>query len=256
MTRRLLLRASGVALLLAGWQVATLLAADPARWPTFDAIAIRTWTAWITEPSAWIDAVLPSLARLAAGWLVAVGLGVALGLLIGRSGAARDILLPIVHFGRAIPPPVVVPLLLVLLGIGDAMKVALIAFGCIWPVLLNTVDGVSDVDPLHAETARAHRLSPSERLRWVVLPGAAPRIMAGMRTSLSMAVILMVISEMVGAVDGIGFELVQAQRTFRSLDVWAAIVVLGLVGWTLNGLLAGIERRLLRWQAPARGAAA
>ena len=246
--RRALTAASGVAVLLVAWELLALVADDGAAWPRFSAVATRTWTTWIVAPSAWSDAIAPSVVRLAAGWLIAAVTGITLGVLVGRSAAAREVLAPLIHVARAIPPPAILPLLIVLLGIGDTTKVALIAIGCVWPILLNTADGVAAVEPLHAETARAYRLPSLERLRWLILPGAAPRILAGLRISLSMAIILMVVSEMVGAVDGVGFQLVQAQRTFRTLDVWAAIVVLGVLGWALNAGLARLERRVLRWQ--------
>jgi ABC-type nitrate/sulfonate/bicarbonate transport system permease component len=248
LARRMVLAASGIALMLVGWELAALLVADPVAWPPFSAVAARTWETWIADPAAWVDAVAPSVARLTAGWLLAAATGILLGILIGRSRTVRELLAPVVHVARAIPPPALLPLLIVAIGIGDGTKVALIAIGCVWPILLNTADGVAAVEPLHAETARAYRLPAVERLRSIVLPGAAPRIFAGLRISLSMAIILMVISEMLGALDGIGFELVQAQRTFRTLDVWSAIVVLGLLGWALNAALASVEHRFLRWQ--------
>jgi ABC-type nitrate/sulfonate/bicarbonate transport system permease component len=152
---------------------------------------------------------------------------------------------------RAIPPPALIPLFIVLLGIGDSMKVAMILFGVIWPILLNTVDGVRSVDALHLDTARIFGVSRRDVLFRVVLPSAGPKIFAGLRVSLSIAVILMVISEMVATLNGIGFTLVQAQRNFRMLDVWAGILMLGLIGYVLNTFLSLIERRVLRWQRGA-----
>ena len=163
---------------------------------------------------------------------------------------------PVVQFLRAIPPPALLPPFIVLLGIGDLMKVALIGFGVVWPIVINTADGVASVEPGHRETARAYRIGPVDQLTRIVLPSAAPKIFAGLRVSLSIAVILMVISEVVATVNGIGFELVQAQRTFRSLDVWATIVLLGIIGYALNGLLGLVERRVLRWHPHAAERAA
>jgi ABC-type nitrate/sulfonate/bicarbonate transport system permease component len=131
------------------------------------------------------------------------------------------------------------------------MKVAMIAFGTIWPILLNTADGVASVEPLHRQTARAYGVGARDELLHIVLPSAAPKIFAGLRISLSIAVILMVISELVASVNGIGFELLQAQRTFRSLDVWATIVLLGVIGYVLNAVLGLVEGRALRWHGPA-----
>ena len=243
----LALRLSVLAAVVVGWQAATLIVDDPVNWPTFTDVVARFWDAWLTDPDAWVRSIAPSLARLLGGWAGAAMLGIGLGVLIGSSPRARDYVDPIVHFARAIPPPVLLPLFIVLLGIGDAMKVAMIGFGTIWPILLNTADGVRSVEPLHRETARAYRVRARDELLRIVLPSATPRIFAGLRISLSIAVILMVISELVATVNGIGFELLQAQRTFRSLDVWATIVLLGVIGYVLNATLGLVEGRVLRW---------
>jgi ABC-type nitrate/sulfonate/bicarbonate transport system permease component len=247
----LAVRLSVLAVLVVGWQAATLIADDPVNWPTFTDVIARFWDAWLTDPDAWAGSIGPSLARLLGGWLGAAVLGIGLGVLIGTSPRARDFVDPIVHFVRAIPPPVLLPLFIVLLGIGDAMKVAMIGFGTIWPILLNTADGVASVEPLHRQTARAYGVGARDELLHIVLPSAAPKIFAGLRISLSIAVILMVISELVASVNGIGFELLQAQRTFRSLDVWATIVLLGVIGYVLNAVLGLVEGRALRWHGPA-----
>lgn len=246
-----LLRISVLAGLIVTWQVLAVLVDDPVHWPTFTAVAERLWTDWITNPDAWVDSILPSMVRLLAGWLAAVVVGVALGILIGLSPVARDYVNPIIQFLRAIPPPALLPLFIVLLGIGDAMKVAMIAFGVVWPILLNTADGVGSVDPLQRDTGRAFRITNLDQLTRIVLPSAAPKIFAGLRVSLSIAVILMVISELYATVNGIGFELVQAQRSFRTLDVWAIIVLLGIIGYTLNAILAAIESHVLAWHRGA-----
>lgn len=244
------LRVSVLFALMVAWQVLSTLA-HSVFFPTFTASAERLFEAWITNPSALSGDLLPSMVRLLLGWLVAIVLGVSAGVLLGRSAAARDFVDPIVQFMRAIPPPALLPLFIVLLGIGDAMKVMIILFGVIWPILLNTVDGVRSVDSLHLDTARVYGIRARDELLRIVLPSAAPKIFAGLRVSLSIAVILMVISEMVATINGVGFALVQAQRNFRMLDVWAGLLLLGVIGYALNGGLALVERRVLRWQLGA-----
>jgi ABC-type nitrate/sulfonate/bicarbonate transport system permease component len=249
--RRLLLRVSVFASLLAAWQALTMLVDDRVSWPTFTAVTGRLWELWIAAPDAWVGSLAPSILRLLVGWGVAVLLGVAVGTLIGLSAKARDYVDPIIQFLRAIPPPTLLVLFIVLLGIGDSMKVAIIVFGVVWPILINTADGVGSVDPLQRETGRVFRIGFFDELTRVVLPSAAPKIFAGLRVSLSIAVILMVISELYAATDGVGFELVQAQRTFRTLDVWATIVLLGIIGYVLNSILAAVEGRVLGWHRGA-----
>lgn len=245
------LRLSVLAGLAVAWQLAALVANDPISWPTFTEVVARVWSTWATDPAAWSDSMAPSLARLLAGWAMAVMVGVVIGTILGLSATARDYLGPTVSFLRAIPPPALLPLFIVLLGIGDGMKAAVIGFGAVWPILLNTADGVASVDQLQRDTARAYRIGVRDELLRIVLPAAGPKIFAGLRISLSIAVILMVISEMVATVDGVGFALVQAQRSFRTLDVWAAIMVLGIIGFALNAALAVVEGRALRWHRGA-----
>jgi len=245
------LRASVLVGLVLAWQLVTTLVDDPVSWPTFSDVIGRFWDAWASDPDAWRRSLVPSLGRLLGGWLGAVVIGVAVGTLIGLSARGRDYVDPIVQFLRAIPPPALLPLFIVLLGIGDAMKVVMIGFGVVWPILLNTADGVGSVEPLHRETGRVYGIGVRDELLRIILPSAAPKIFAGLRVSLSIAVILMVISEMVATVNGVGFELVQAQRTFRSLDVWATIVLLGILGYALNAILAVVEGSVLSWHRGA-----
>jgi len=245
------MRLSVLAGLAVAWQLAALVADDPISLPAFTEVVARVWSTWAADPTAWSNAIGPSLARLLAGWSMAVVAGVVIGTILGLSATARDYLGPTISFLRAIPPPALLPLFIVLLGIGDGMKAAVIGFGAVWPILLNTADGVASVDPLQRDTARAYRIGFRDELIRIVLPAAAPRIFAGLRISLSIAVILMVISEMIATVDGVGFALVQAQRSFRTLDVWAAIVVLGIIGFSLNAALGVVEGRALRWHRGA-----
>jgi ABC-type nitrate/sulfonate/bicarbonate transport system permease component len=156
--------------------------------------------------------VLPSLARLGAGYALAVCVGVALGVLAGSSRGFRALIEPPLEFLRAIPPPVMVPVLILFAGVGDQMKILVIATGCVWPILLNTIDGVRGIDPVLRDTSAAYRLGPLTRLRHLVLRGASPQAFTGCRQALSIGLILMVISEMFAATNGLGFSTIQFQR--------------------------------------------
>lgn len=206
----------------------------------------ETWLAGGTE-SRLVSDVLPSLARLAAGYSAAAVAGIGTGLLIGRFRSLRAVVEPVLEIFRAIPPPVMVPLLVALAGIDDAMKILVIVFGCVWPILLNTVDGVRAVDPVMVDACRVYGVRGVARVRALTLPAASPQIMAGLRQALSIGIILMVISEMFAASNGIGFTVVQFQRTFALPQMWTGILVLGLLGVALSLLFRAAERRVLAW---------
>jgi ABC-type nitrate/sulfonate/bicarbonate transport system permease component len=186
--------------------------------------------------------VVPSLLRLTAGYFLAVVIAVLVGIPLGLNATARRAAAPIVEFLRAIPPPALLPLAIVVIGVGNSMKVAIIAFVCLWPVLLNTIDGIRGIDPTLVDTARVYGVP-----RRATLPAAAPQIFAGMRTSLSLALILMVISEMVASTNGIGFFVLQSQRSFAIPEMWSGILLLGILGYVLNLIFILVERRVLAW---------
>ena len=199
--------------------------------------------------------VVPSLARMGLGYGAAVLIAVVVGVSLGLMRRGRLVAGPIVEFLRSIPPPALLPFAILVFGTGTEMKVFIIAFVCLWPILLNTIDGVTGVDPALRETTRVYGVSTIDRIRLVVMPAAAPQIFAGMRTSLSLALILMVISEMVASTNGIGYFVLQAQRRFNMPEMWSGIFVLGILGYALNAGFVLVERRVLRWHRGARASA-
>lgn len=212
-----------------------------------------------TFPATWFQErlasdVLPSLGRLSVGYICALVVAVTAGIWIGRSTAVREYVEPILEFFRAIPAPAVVPILILFAGLGDPMKILVIVYGCFWPVLLNTVDGVRGIDEVLQDTAKTYGLSKRGILLHLVLPGAAPRIAAGARQALSLGIILMVISEMFAATNGLGFTVLQFQRTFMIPEMWTGILLLGCLGVTLSLLFRFVEQRALRWYFGFRSA--
>lgn len=199
--------------------------------------------------------VLPSLKRLAVGYLLAVVFGIAGGFILGLFPIIRTMTQPIVSFLRSMPAVALIPVFIVLLGIDDTMKIAIIAFVCAWQIVLNTMDGVVEMDQTMLDTSRSYGIRGWDRFWWVMLPAVSPRIAAGMRTSLSIAVLLVVVSEMVGSTNGIGYFVFQAQQAFSISDMWAGIILLGLLGYALNVVFERLERRVLRWHVATHGAA-
>lgn len=197
---------------------------------------------------------LPSVLNLIAGLLLAAVLGIGLGLLLGLAGRLYDAARPVLEFLRAVPGIALVPVALVLLGTGDGMKAALIAYGTVWPVLLGTVDGVRSLDPTVVAMADSYRLPRGQRLLRVVLPGAAPQILAGARVSVALGVVLIIASEYTASTHGIGYLQLQSQRTFDIPEMWASLLLLGLLGYASNLAFRALELRLLRWYTGQRAA--
>mgnify|MGYP005822817775 CR=1 FL=1 len=198
--------------------------------------------------------VLPSLARLLIGYVLALVVGVGLGTAVGLWGTLRSFIEPVLEFFRAIPPTVLVPILMLFLGIGTNMRVFVIALGALWPILLNTVEGVRAIDEVLRDTASIYRLRRLTRLRVLVLRGASPQIVTGAHQALSIAIILMVISEMFAARDGLGFSIVQFQRSFAIPQMWTGIILLGFLGFALSVIFRALERPLLAWYSGLRRA--
>ncbi|MGX1564441.1 ABC transporter permease [Streptomyces sp. NPDC055506] len=234
------------------WWVASAGSTD-VYWPPLRTILETFPDVWTAERLR--ADVLPSVLRLAGGYTLAAVVGVLLGTVIGSYRWVRAVCEPVLEFLRAVPPPVLVPVIMLFAGIGDTMKVTVIASGCVWPVLLNTVEGVRAVDPVMAETARCYGITGSARLRHLVLRSASPQIFAGLRQALSIGIILMVISEMFAASNGLGFTIVQFQRGFAIPDMWTGILVLGLLGFLLSVAFGLVERRVLGWYHGLRASA-
>lgn len=197
--------------------------------------------------SRFVRDVIPSFVRILIGYGIALVVGVALGILIGSSRALRAFLEPILEFFRAVPPPVLVPIFILFMGIGPEMRIAVIAIGCLWPILLNTVEGVRAIDPVLRDTARSYRFSALGRLRKVILPGASPQIVTGARQALSIGIILMVISEMFAGRDGLGFSIVQFQRSFAVPQMWGGVILLGVLGVLLALVFRVVTGAILKW---------
>lgn len=255
MTRRLLVGALEITvplLVLVTWGVLSA-GSETYYFPPLTLIFSEFADNWLFERFG--SDVVPSMVRMGLGYGAAVIVAIAAGVALGLSRRARLAVNPIIEFLRAIPPPAMLPFAMLVLGIGDMMKVFLIAFVCLWPILLNTLDGVTGVDPTLRETTRVYGASWPDRIRLVIMPAAAPQIFAGMRTSLSLALILMVISEMRASTNGIGFFVLQAQRSFAIPEMWSGIFLIGILGYSLNAALVLIERWVLRWHRAARASA-
>lgn len=251
--RPTLLRIAPAVGLLVVWQVITT-TGDWVFFPPPSQILVRLYENWFSAPLSsglltqgfWVD-VVPSVGRAVAGLAIAIVIGITLGVIAGQWTSAAAYIDPPVNFMRSLPKPAIVPIFLLVLGATDGMRIGLIAFGCIWPILLNTMQGVRSVDPAYRQTATAFHIPTLVTFFRVILPAASPKIAAGIRVSLSLALILMVLSEWMLAMNGLGYFLISAQRKFQVLDLWSSIVLLGLIGYALNVAFLAVEHRLLGW---------
>lgn len=223
---------------------------DSFFWPPLGEIVTAFADTWFSARI--VTDVVPSLVRFFIGYSLALVLGAGLGVAVGSFPVVRGLVEPVFEFFRAIPPPVFVPILMLFAGIGHEMKVLVIVSGCLWPVLLNTVEGVRGLDEVLIDTARCYRMRRRSRLVHVTLRGASPQIAAGARQALSIGIILMVISEMFAASNGLGFSIVQFQRSFAIPEMWSGIILLGLIGITLALLFRLVESRVLAWYHGSR----
>ncbi len=188
--------------------------------------------------------------RMVLGWLLASAAGVLLGVFIGVSATARAFLQPMLEFIRPLPASALLPLAIAIFGLSPAMVLSVVAFGAMWPVLLGTIHGLTSVEPRLQEVARCLDLSRAATVWKIGLPNALPDILSGMRLALTVALIVSVVGEMIASQTGLGQAILLAARAFRASELFAGIVLLGLIGLASNALLALAERQWLQWQRP------
>jgi ABC-type nitrate/sulfonate/bicarbonate transport system permease component len=181
------------------------------------------------------------------GFVLAVVIGVAVGAAMGFLRRVDDALNVTVELLRPMPSVATIPIAIVMLGLGDPMKLSVSAFAATWPILVNTVYGVQAVDPQQIDAARTFGLSRAETLRAVMLPAAAPFIATGLRLAAGIALIVVVTAEMVASPSGLGFYIVNAMHTAQTERMYAAVLVVAALGYALNEGLTRVEARALAW---------
>lgn len=243
---------------LVAWQLATA-NAESIYFPEPTTILERIQELWFSAgvgsvfvTDTFAEQMTSTVGRLLLGWGIASLLGVVVGVALGLSRRLGDYVDPTLHFLRSLPVAAVIPIFLILLGTGFQMRIALVVFASIWPVLLNTADGVRGIAPQMLRTGEAFRIPRRAQILRIVVPAASPSIFAGLRVSLSFALIVTVLSEMFASSEGLGKELIAAQRSFAMEDLWAYIVLLAVLGVVLNAVLEAVEHRVLAWHIGAR----
>lgn len=192
-----------------------------------------------------------SLTRSLIGFAIALSAAVPVGVAIAWYRPVAEFLSPILELFRNTAALALLPVFILILGIGETSKIALVVYASFFPILLNTITGVRTVDPLLIKSAISLGFSPIPLFRKVVLPAAVPSIFTGIRMAASASILVLIAAEMVGARAGLGYLITAAQQNFQIPDMYAGIVAISLVGLTFNGVLVAIERRLSRWRTQA-----
>ncbi len=228
------------------WLVAWFRLVSPVFLPsperTFDELAVR-----FADGSIWLP-LSATLERMIVGWLLASLAGVALGAAIGLSPLARDFLSPTLEFLRPLPASAMIPVAILFFGLSEGMAIFVIAFGSVWPVLMSSIFGFGHVRIRLREVAILLGMTKTRFLIKIATPSALPDILAGMRSGLAISLILAVVTEMQASLPGLGRDIFLAQRSFRSTELYAGIVMLGLIGVLINQGLHRAETWLLRWR--------
>lgn len=240
----------GLAVLALAWQLLSVALHQPVL-PTF-ANSLHSAGTFVSGDGLTTD-IVPSVVRTLIGFGISAVVGILVGLTLGYVRWLGDYCSLIVDFMRSVPAPLLVPIALIFFGLGTQMVVAIIFFAAVWPVLLNAFDAARRIEPLYLDTARMCQLRGPAVIFRVLLPAALPEIFAGLRVSLSVALAIMVIAEMLGASSGIGYYIQNAQQTFAITETYAGVIVLACLGWLFDTAFLVGERQLLRWERAQDG---
>lgn len=201
----------------------------------------------LSSSATFLGDVRSSLVNLVVSFVLASVIGVVLGVMLGLFRPVAWFCDPVLHFFRAIPPVALVPIFVALIGFGNETRILSITLAALFPTLIAAVDGVRAVDPILGMVTRAYRIPWGQRVLGVVLPAASPRILSGMQVSLTTAFIVMIASEILGSSTGLGAATLLAQQSFAIADMWAGILVLGVIGYASSALFALLRRGVLSW---------
>ncbi|MEU6701145.1 ABC transporter permease [Pseudonocardia sp. NPDC046786] len=245
--RRIVVRSAAIVAFLALWELTPRVGLVEATWlPPFSTVAAAI--ADLALSGALFEHVAISLQRSLLGFLIAIAVSVPLGLLIAWYRPLAEVLDPLLEIFRNTAALALLPVFVLILGIGELSKVSLIVFACVWPILLNTISAVRDVDPLLIKSARSIGLSSPRLFQKVILPAAVPTIFTGIRLAGAVSILVLIAAEMVGAKAGLGYLINASQVNFLIPEMYAGIVTVSAIGVGFNYVLVRIERRLSRWR--------
>lgn len=224
------------------WEVSAIFA-DSYSFPKATDVAVTMWR----DSDVLLAESLATLRRTMVGFFIALVVTLPLGILIGRISLLADIIEPLIEFLRPLPPIAMIPISMMVLGIGDAAKLVVVIYGASFPILINTVDAVRVQDPMQSRVARSLRLTTFERMVFVDLPSAMPRIVAGIRLSITVALLLAIVSEMILSTDGLGDYLSRAHSSFNMTKVVSAILAIAVLSVLVTVTTNRISYWIIAW---------
>ena len=198
------------------------------------------------------SAIISTLLGWAVGMALATVAGIAFGITLARSRWLGALTRAPREFLRPVPPIILLPLVVLLLGPTNEMKIVLVFLGAFWPILYQTAYGVREIDPVMLDTALIFRIGHANVLRHIVVPSVLPLVITGIRLAAGIAFVVSVVTELVGSAPGIGRELISAQSSGNYVEMYALIAIAGLLGLLVNGLVSMLEARILYWHPSQR----
>ncbi|MEU3773106.1 ABC transporter permease [Streptomyces sp. NPDC032472] len=247
--RAVLWRSVAVLALLALWETAPRIGlADPTFLPPVSEVAAAWWE--LLADGQLGEHARASLVRSFGGFGIAVAVAVPLGLLIGWYRPVAALLGPLLEVFRNTAALALLPVFVLLLGIGETSKVSIVVYACVWPILLNTISAVGNVDPTLVKLARSVDLSTPRLFQKVILPASVPAVFTGIRLAGAVSILVLVAAEMIGAKAGLGYLINASQFNFAIPQMYAGIITISAIGVAFNQLLVTIERRLSLWRIP------
>jgi NitT/TauT family transport system permease protein len=240
-------RTIAIAVLAAAWEILPRLQVVNAVFlPPLSEVLAAWWQ--LAASGELLQHVQASMVRSLSGFGLAVVVAIPLGLVIGWYKPVATLLNPLLELFRNTAALALLPVFVLILGLGETSKIAIIFYACSWPILLNTISGVRTVDPLLLKSARSLGLGPVRLFQKVVLPAAVPTIFTGIRLAGAFSILILIAAEMVGAKAGLGYLINYAQYNFAVPDMYAGIITISTIGLVINQLLLVVERRFSTWR--------
>ena len=245
--QKLVKQTAVIILLLLFWEVAPRIGmTDPTFFPPFSKVVEGWWGLVVSgELLAHFQA---SIVRSFIGFGIALLIAIPLGLLIGWYPIVSDLLNPVLELFRNTAALALLPVFILVFGIGETSKVAIVLFACTFPVLLNTISAVRNVDPLLIKSARSMGLPPYKLFYQVILPASIPTIFTGIRMAGTASILVLIAAEMVGAKEGLGYLINYTQMNFQIPEMYAGIITIAILGFVLNYILVSLEKRFSAWK--------